>query len=102
MSYQGLPTEADARSGRVAPLPHLLRLRKGRGGGRGDASQTRNHRLVCAGTWSNSASTSSSEDAERPILVGMTADDLIRPIHLGEVLTGDFIEGIGITQSKLA
>jgi len=52
--------------------------------------------------WSNSASTSSSEDAERPILVGMTADDLIRPIHLGEVLTGDFIEGVGITQSKLA
>lgn len=52
--------------------------------------------------WSNSASTSSSEDAERPILAGMTADDLIRPIHPGEVLTEDFIEGVGITQSKLA
>jgi hypothetical protein len=33
-----------------------------------------------------------------PILVGMTEDDLIEPIHPGEVLMEDFIEGFSITQ----
>ncbi|UZD63438.1 HigA family addiction module antitoxin [Brevibacterium sp. JSBI002] len=32
----------------------------------------------------------------------MTATDKIEPIHPGEVLVGDFIEGFGITQIKLA
>ncbi|MFV0633861.1 HigA family addiction module antitoxin [Demequina sp.] len=31
-----------------------------------------------------------------------TDDDLIAPIHPGEVLMEDFIEGFGITQNKLA
>lgn len=31
-----------------------------------------------------------------------TEDDLIQPIHPGEVLMEDFIEGFGITQNKLA
>ncbi|HET8957473.1 MAG TPA: HigA family addiction module antitoxin [Microcella sp.] len=31
-----------------------------------------------------------------------TDHDLIDPIHPGEVLMGDFIEGFGITQNKLA
>ncbi|MGI8417973.1 MAG: HigA family addiction module antitoxin [Nakamurella sp.] len=32
----------------------------------------------------------------------ITEDDLIAPIHPGEVLMEDFIEGFGITQNKLA
>ncbi|MGK2310610.1 HigA family addiction module antitoxin [Cutibacterium sp. V970] len=32
----------------------------------------------------------------------MTATDEIEPIHPGEVLMEDFIEGFGITQHKLA
>lgn len=32
----------------------------------------------------------------------MTATDKIPPIHPGEVLMEDFIEGFGITQNKLA
>lgn len=32
----------------------------------------------------------------------MTTTDRIEPIHLGEVLMEDFIEGFGITQNKLA
>ena len=32
----------------------------------------------------------------------MTATDKIDPIHPGEVLMEDFIEGFGITQNKLA
>ena len=32
----------------------------------------------------------------------MTATDKIEPIHPGEVLMEDFIEGFGITQNKLA
>ncbi|WP_425514178.1 HigA family addiction module antitoxin [Brevibacterium oceani] len=31
-----------------------------------------------------------------------TEDDLIEPIHPGEILMEDFIEGFGITQNKLA
>lgn len=31
-----------------------------------------------------------------------TDDGLIKPIHPGEVLMADFIEGFGITQNKLA
>ena len=31
-----------------------------------------------------------------------TEDDLIEPIHPGEILMEDFIEGFGITQHKLA
>ena len=31
-----------------------------------------------------------------------TEDELIRPIHPGEILMEDFIEGFGITQNKLA
>ncbi|OFL67454.1 MULTISPECIES: HigA family addiction module antitoxin [unclassified Brevibacterium] len=31
-----------------------------------------------------------------------TEDDLIEPIHPGEILLEDFIEGFGITQNKLA
>ncbi|MCZ9308902.1 HigA family addiction module antitoxin [Corynebacterium uberis] len=31
-----------------------------------------------------------------------TGDDLIEPIHPGEVLMEDFIKGFGITQNKLA
>jgi addiction module HigA family antidote len=31
-----------------------------------------------------------------------TEDTLIRPIHPGEILMEDFIEGFGITQNKLA
>ena len=31
-----------------------------------------------------------------------TADDLLEPIHPGEILLEDFIEGFGITQNKLA
>jgi addiction module HigA family antidote len=31
-----------------------------------------------------------------------TEDDLIDPIHPGEILMEDFIEGFGITQNKLA
>ena len=32
----------------------------------------------------------------------MTTTDKIAPIHPGEVLMEDFIEGFGITQNKLA
>ena len=32
----------------------------------------------------------------------MTAADKIEPIHPGQVLMEDFIEGFGITQNKLA
>ncbi|MFT4230098.1 MAG: HigA family addiction module antitoxin [Microbacterium sp.] len=32
----------------------------------------------------------------------MTATDKLEPIHPGEVLMEDFIEGFGITQNKLA
>ena len=32
----------------------------------------------------------------------MTTTDKIEPIHPGEVLMEDFIEGLGITQNKLA
>lgn len=32
----------------------------------------------------------------------ITEGDLIRPIHPGEILMEDFIEGFGITQNKLA
>ncbi len=32
----------------------------------------------------------------------ITEVDLIRPIHPGEILMEDFIEGFGITQNKLA
>ncbi|PMB97440.1 HigA family addiction module antitoxin [Brevibacterium luteolum] len=31
-----------------------------------------------------------------------TEDDLIEPIHPGEILMEDFIDGFGITQNKLA
>ena len=31
-----------------------------------------------------------------------TEDDLIEPIHPGEILMEDFIQGFGITQNKLA
>jgi addiction module HigA family antidote len=31
-----------------------------------------------------------------------TDDELIEPIHPGEILMEDFIEGLGITQNKLA
>lgn len=31
-----------------------------------------------------------------------TEDDLIAPIHPGEILMEDFIEGFGVTQNKLA
>lgn len=31
-----------------------------------------------------------------------TETDLIEPIHPGEILMGDFIQGFGITQNKLA
>lgn len=31
-----------------------------------------------------------------------TENDLIEPIHLGETLMEDFIEGLGITQHKLS
>lgn len=31
-----------------------------------------------------------------------TENDLIEPIHPGEILMEDFIEGFGITQNKLA
>ncbi len=32
----------------------------------------------------------------------MSSKDLIEPIHPGEILREDFIEGFGITQNKLA
>lgn len=32
----------------------------------------------------------------------LTTTDRIEPIHPGEVLTEDFIEGLGITQNTLA
>ncbi|MFT2815720.1 HigA family addiction module antitoxin [Leifsonia sp. A12D58] len=32
----------------------------------------------------------------------ITENDLIEPIHPGEILMADFIEGFGITQNKLA
>lgn len=52
--------------------------------------------------WWSSASTSSFRSAEQPVLVGVIEDSRIEPIHPGEVLMEDFIEGFGITQNKLA